>query len=360
MIPPTEEKQNGSPVGSHRFFSKNQWEYAQEFTDAMACQRIDFKGGEIIADGQIHRFASGGRGYKDCWYIFYGMAGAFGDWDRGIHERWSLNKGNLPLLDREKLKQQIEQAKQKAEEELVRKQDGSALVALSKWRGFAQTGQSFYLTHKKVEAFEVRFCEHSLIIPLRDTGGKLWGLQWIYPDGTKRFLAGGRKKGCFHHIGTFEKGKPIYVVEGYATGASVYMAIHQTTVIAFDAGNLDPVIEALKKAYPASPIIIAGDDDVGKDINTGRQKAEQARHKHGCSLVFPQFKNTESKPTDFNDLHVLEGLEEVKAQLESAQGAPHIDPDPQPLNSSLLPVPPFTLDMLPEPLQPWVKDISAP
>jgi hypothetical protein len=55
---------------------------------------------------------------------------------------------------------------------------------------------------------------------------------------------------------------------------------------------------------------------------------------------------------------VLEGLEEVKLQLESAQALSYIDPDPQPVSSSLLPVQPFSLDMLPEPLQPWIRDIA--
>ena len=36
-------------------------------------------------------------------------------------------------------------------------------------------------------------------------------------------------------------------------------------------------------------------------------------------LIIPTFKNTESKPTDFNDLHQLEGLEILKAQIETAQ-----------------------------------------
>lgn len=77
---------------------KSHRECVQEFIHAIAHKCIYFRG-ELIVDGMIHRFASGEKGYKDCWYVFYGMAGAFGDWDRGIHERWSINKDDLTFAD---------------------------------------------------------------------------------------------------------------------------------------------------------------------------------------------------------------------------------------------------------------------
>jgi len=201
-----------------------------------------------------------------------------------------------------------------------------------------------------------------VIVPLGDINGKLWSLQSIQPDGTKRFLPGGKKKGCFHHLGTFENGKPILICEGYATGASLYMATKQTAVIAFDAGNIEPVVEELKKAYPNSPLKIAGDDDRWKETNTGRTTAENTALKHGCSVVFPTFKNTGRKPTDFNDLHVLEGLEEVKAQIDKAT-QPHQTewPDPTPLKSikkDLSPVIALSPKLIPEPYQDWITDIA--
>jgi len=338
-------------------FRKSQWEYAQEFIGAMAQKGIYFHD-ELIADGIIHRFASEERGDKDCWYVFHGLAGAFGDWRRDIHEKWSVERGSLSYEEKENLKHQIEIAKRKFADEIQQRHHGSSLSALSQWNGSSVVVDSPYLRHKKVEAFGIRSSHDSLVIPIKDMAGKLWSLQWIAPDGTKRFLKGGRKKGCFHHIGIFEHGKPIYVTEGYATGASVYMATHQATVIAFDAGNLDAVIEEFKRVHPMSSIIMVGDDDVWKEVNIGREKAEQAALKHGCIVVFPQFRRMTSKPTDFNDLHVLEGLEEVKAQLERAQMTKESEPDPLPNTSTLLPVLPFTLDMMPESLQPWIKDVA--
>ena len=161
-------------------------------------------------------------------------------------------------------------------------------------------------------------------------------------------------------MGELKPGKPIFVTEGYATGASVYMAIQQATVVAFDAGNLEPVINDLRKAYPTSSIILAGDDDCWKDHNIGRDKAEQVAEKYDCAVVFPTFKAKETQPTDFNDLHVLEGLQVVKEQLEPLIND-SVWPDPTPIKSikdNLLPVLPLTPELIPEPFQDWIVDIT--
>ncbi len=331
---------------------------AREFSQAMVQEGIPLQG-DIIPDGKIHRFPVGKKGHKDGWYVFHGMAGAFGDWSQDIHEKWSVKSERVAHQDKEKLLSQIKKSQKSAEEERIQKYEETAVLALEKWNSFSDTGTSSYLERKKVGAFGLRFRQNYLIIPVRDRSRKLWSLQWIRQDGKKRFLNGGRKKGCFHHIGVLEDGRPIIITEGYATGASVYMATEQPTVIAFDAGNLDPVIDELKKAYPKSPLLIAGDDDRWKEANTGREKAEQTARKYGCTLVFPQFKNTETKPTDFNDLHVLEGIEAVKIQIEQAQhNSPDPLPEPLPVKNTLLPVLPMTLEMLPIPFQPWIRDIG--
>jgi putative DNA primase/helicase len=263
------------------------------------------------------------------------------------------------MKEKTKLNNKLNRSKKRtAEEEKVRKHDETAIIAHQKWETYTETGHSSYLEKKKVEGLGVRFHKSFLIIPVRDTAGKLWSLQSIAPDSTKRFLPGGRKKRCFHHIGILEDGKPIAIAEGYATGVSIHMATQQPTVIAFDAYNLKSVIEKFKKVYPNSPLLIAGDDDKEAKPNVGRQKAEEAAQVHNCRVVFPKFKDLSTNPTDFNDLHVLEGLEAVKTQIEQAQYIPPQTEDLLPVPTTLLPVLPFTLEMIPEPLQPWIKDIA--
>ncbi|MBP7729927.1 MAG: toprim domain-containing protein, partial [Alphaproteobacteria bacterium] len=347
------------PSGMNTFLPGN---YVQDFIQAMRCAGLNFKE-NIIGDGNIHRFSTGNKSHKDGWYVFYGLAGAYGDWSRDISQTWSLKNDRAANLDKEHLFKQIEKAKQDAEEERLRKYEETSILALEKWTTLSETENSSYLLKKKVGAFGVRCSNDILIVPLKDVRGKLWSLQWIKPDGSKRFLTSGRKKGCFHSIGVLEDGKPIIVVEGYATGASIHMATQQAVVIAFDAGNLDSAIEEIKKAYPNSPLIIAGDDDCWKEHNIGREKAQEAALKYGCSFVFPTFKDTTSKPTDFNDLHIREGLEAVKRQLSQPQ-TPSSSlnwPEPTPLKNikkDLSPVIPLPADLIPEPYQPWLTDIA--
>lgn len=295
--------------------------YDREFVHAIHQAGITIRS-PIIPDGQIHRFRTNKNGRKNGWYVFYGLAGAFGDWRQGITENWSLKSEQLGAVDKGQLIEQVNKAKQDAEEERQRKHEETAVIALEKWNTLSETGQSPYLEKKKVEGFGVRFGKDVLVIPIKDVTGKLWSLQWIYLNGTKRFLMGGRKKGCFHQIGSLKNGDPIIISEGYATGASIHMATQKTVGIAFDAGNLDSVIAELKKAYPKSLLIIAGDDDCYNGTNTGREKAEEVAKKYSCAAVFPQFKDTDTQPTDFNDLHGLEGLEEVKKQIDSASYRP--------------------------------------
>ncbi len=298
-------------MGAHMMLN-----HEQEFAQAMEDAGVIYKD-RIIADGVIYRFPTGKKGRKDGWFVFRGMAGAFGDWSQGIHKKWSVGNLNLSPMDQTLLREQEVKAWKTGEEEIVRKHEAAVEIAFTKWNGASETGSSPYLARKKVGAYGVRFGGKHLIIPLRDAKGKLWSFQWIEPDGKKQFLKGGKKKGCFHQIGVLEDGKTIYIVEGYATGASVHMATLASVVVAFDAYSLEPVIEELKKVYPNSPLIIAGDDDVWKDHNIGRENAQQAALKYGCSFVFPSFKDTTSKPTDFNDLHLREGLEEVQRQLQT-------------------------------------------
>ena len=95
--------------------------------------------------------------------------------------------------------------------------------------------------------------------------------------------------------------------------------------VALDAGNLAHVVPLLRKLYPHTRILILADDDwLTKDqhteelVNPGRTAARLvARKVEGCDLVWPIFKaaTREEKDTDFNDLHVREGLDAVRKQL---------------------------------------------
>jgi putative DNA primase/helicase len=129
-------------------------------------------------------------------------------------------------------------------------------------------------------------------------------------------------------------GEPVFVCEGYATGMTIRMALERRypVFVAFDAYNLPTVVAAVHQALPGSPIVICADDDHATTVkglpnNVGRIQAQVAMESvmdAGAKLVvrtFPLFRKETpraDKDTDFNDLHRLEGLPEVAAQLQVA------------------------------------------
>jgi putative DNA primase/helicase len=178
-----------------------------------------------------------------------------------------------------------------------------------------------YIIRKQIQPHGIRINnENKLIVPLYDINGNIQGLQEISPAEKKRFTKGTSKKACFYPIGELEGANTVLICEGFATGASLYAASNIPTVIAFDAGNLEPVTGVIKQTYNNSGIVICGDDDWYKETNVGNNKAKEAAEKYNCYAVFPEF-NAESKKqkvSDFNDLHVLEGLKSVQEQINYA------------------------------------------
>ena len=216
-----------------------------------------------------------------------------------------------------------EQAYQEAVIETQRKHEEAAILANHLWEEARIEGTSEYLDKKQVMAYGLRFSEDQygrfLVVPLYDAAGKLWNVQKIYnpsPDGSnnKWFLTGGLKKGCFYILGkslrellnSDSTTETFIVCEGYATGASIHAATGLPIVVAFDGGNLGPVVASLKETFPAIDIVIAADNDQWNETSTnkGLEEAKKAATQHVCGIVYPQFQpeHHSLKPTDFNDL----------------------------------------------------------
>jgi phage/plasmid primase-like uncharacterized protein len=145
-----------------------------------------------------------------------------------------------------------------------------------------------------------------LILPM-EINGELFGLQAIDEDGNKGFIKGSTK-GLFL-IGAIEGGRPVCIVEGLATGVTVYESTGYAVVVAFDCGNLKKTAEEIRKQDPTGKIILCGDRGNGED------KARKAADAVGGMVVIPDM---DSEGTDFNDLAKDHGLDEVKRQIDKA------------------------------------------
>ena len=189
--------------------------------------------------------------------------------------------------EREAHRQRIKEQKAKDDAEHAQAQQQTSEAAALIWKQAAPVTDHEYLTRKGIKPHGIKCDGHHLLIPMRDTAGKLHSLQTIAPDGSKRFQPGGRVKGCYHAIG-----KPdglLIVCEGYATGASIHEATGHAVAVAFNAGNLRAVAEALRAKYPALRLILAADDDVATPGNPGLTKATEAARAVGGYLTKPNF-----------------------------------------------------------------------
>ncbi len=167
-----------------------------------------------------------------------------------------------------------------------------------------------------------------MLIPVFDTAGTLHGLQEIPAEGKKKFIYGTDKKGHFATVG--EIGETLYIAEGFATAASIHLALKTGVFIAFDAGNLPAVAEALHKQYPDKTLVICADNDQWRPAvgNTGVTQAQIAAAAIGGTVVIPHFtaeqiadyqaSHNGERPTDFNDLHQIAGLPAALEQLRTA------------------------------------------
>jgi len=153
----------------------------------------------------------------------------------------------------------------------------------------AQPVNEFFNSDRRNEVSFLYFKKGSVVVPLQNENGVLFNLQFIQSGGGKTFLKNGRKKGCFHLLGDWSDPKTALEVEGYATGASLHQATQLPVAVAFDSGNLLPVIKALKSKHPDCAFAVCGDDDVNNEKNPGRKKAEAAAKAVGGVAIFPNF-----------------------------------------------------------------------
>ena len=292
----------------------NFYEALNSFQDAIKAAKLGTP--DIKPDGELYRYHVEGDkgGTLNGWYVFFPTpipAGAFGSWKTGQTERWCV-KGDSELSseERQALAQQLEAAKQLRKQQQYKTWDAAAKRALARFNAAMPLDgiSSFpYLKRKRVYAHGLALeGGRNLLVPLRDIAGRLWSLQVITPDGSKRFMGGGKTSGMFHIIGVIDPFDVVYVGEGFATCETVHRCQNAPVVCAMTADNLMPVALAIRAKYPQVEIIIAGDNDRFTDGNPGATKAAAAARAVGGALVLPEFPEECTTGTDFNDLMVWE------------------------------------------------------
>jgi putative DNA primase/helicase len=280
---------------------------------------------EIVADGKLHRFDVEGdrRGSENGWYVLYideHPAGAFGSWKTGEKQTWTAKVDRkLTGAERKQLEKRITEQRKVRDEEEKRVQAEAKKRAEDIWRDSGPVQRHAYLERKAIRPFAIRVSRDNLVVPLRSGDGALHSLQFIDPDGNKRFLSGGRVEGCYTTIATTGSSLEVLCIcEGYATGVSIHQATDLPVIVAFNAGNILPVAKELRKKYPDSRIVICADNDQWTAGNPGIKYGTEAAQAIGARLSFPEFKHASdtNRLTDFNDLASSEGLPRVAEIIE--------------------------------------------
>lgn len=338
--------------------------FTQQFSDAI--RAVGLIPPNTMEPGKLYRMPGIGKpsGNSAAWCKLFddGMGGVFGDFSSGFDSTWQADRGykyseSEIAAHRARIAAEI---KLRESESIKSKADAKSKAEFIWQNEEFAPDEHQYLTRKGIKANGAKLHNGALVVPLR-ADGEIHSLQFIGPDGVKRFLTGGRIKGCYCSLGNPRGASALCVVEGFATGATIHEITGYPVAIAFNAGNLALVSKAMREKFPDLPIILCADDDT-KAGNPGLTKATEAARSIRGLLAVPNFgKNRPEGVSDFNDMAQFSGVESVRLVVENAMSLKiesvesFVRPEPLPTLPDVLP---FEYDYLPGGLREFVRDIS--
>jgi len=313
----------------------------------------------INADDKMHRYMLSGDKPKteNGSYILrvdadgFAVGGCMNFRDQVWHKWHTKSPRKVTDEERAAWKKRQEDARIKHDADRAEAAQAAALKAQQIWSEAARKGSNAYLDRKGFTAEQLgcRVSRGQIVVPMW-ADGKIVGLQFIGDDGDKLFLKSSAKEGAYHAVKG--DGDLLVIGEGLATMGAIHAALGCSVIVAFDAGNLKPVAQVMRKKYPEKRIIFAadgdqwtipgnkrpepwdnppGDDprwvewrDAGLCVNTGADKAKQAAVAIGGALVLapPIPYDDPGKRTDWWDYWKDAGSDAVKdAFTQPAQAA---------------------------------------
>ncbi len=185
--------------------------------------------------------------------------------------------------------------------------ESNRLKLTAEWERAEPANQNHaYLVKKRITAHGIRQHGRNLVIPVFDCACSIRGIQNIGENGFKWFSSGSCIKGNYFTVGKAGN-KTLLICEGLATGITLNAETGNRIIVAFNAGNLEPVAIEMRNDYPNHQIIIAADNDrFTKDgtlraDNPGLDAATKAAERINAKLAVPEFPDG-VLGSDFNDL----------------------------------------------------------
>ena len=285
----------------------------------------------IEADGQLHRCGTTGKEMgRDGAYIVHPEEPAslwWKNWRTGDEGTFCIqSERNLTAEERSAYAARIARNREQAKKMQAERYAEARNRAVQQWESYAPATDAHpYLETKNVPAYGLRLDQdNNLVLPVLDADGKIQSLQFIQPNGEKRFLTGGKIAGGYYPLlGQNGTASTLLLAEGFATAATLHKATGLTTLVCFNCGNLEAVGKLARSKYPDREIIIAADNDTGTTnvdgtpINPGVDTATRVAGNIGAKVaICPAH---EGKKTDFNDLANWRTLEAVRVCIEKSR-----------------------------------------
>ncbi|ELQ2157390.1 toprim domain-containing protein [Campylobacter jejuni] len=329
-------------------FSFDENEVLTTFKSALENQGLIVDGLPIM-DGKIHRVKTAtdkGREMSGAYSGFLDKypAGFIQNFKTGIKENWKMPlenaKQNIVSYQTPSQKRLHNSTSNNTKQDILELQQKTALKIEEEYNqaNWAHSNHPYLKKKGFSENFYLKQDNKgSLLIPLKDENGKLWSVQRIFPNGdkiigvikTKEEKEQGieysaKKSGCFHLIGAknLEYCKEFIIAEGFATAATIYKALNKPVIMGIDAGNLSKIVETLKNKFQNTPITLIADNDKKRELkglsNVGVETAKEIQQKFSdIKVIIPKISNQEAEQgiSDFNDIFLNKGIDEVKKQL---------------------------------------------
>jgi putative DNA primase/helicase len=300
-----------------------------EFLDALTQAGLVVQGMPVM-DGARHRVStvedkngkqSGVyRGFLDRrpggWFINYHRAETAKD-----VTKWSATGGESDPVNRLHIKAAARQAQDDAARARAETYARQTLAAQQLYDRLPAADPAHpYLVRKGItptpDLRETR--NGALVVPFFNASGAFKTLQYIPPEGEKYLFKDAPKQGHFLVVGgPLKAGEPVLYAEGYATARSLNLGTGHPVVMTIDAGNMVAVAKVLHEQYPQSQHLFLADFDHAKAENKGLLMATAAAEAVGGQVLYPAFNDEEKARglTDFNDLHLSRGLDELRTQV---------------------------------------------
>ena len=187
-----------------------------------------------------------------------------------------------------------------------------------------------YIQKKQITPYGARVTNNTrskhkeILVPMNTTRQSLYAIQriWVEEKGgetEKRFT--GTMRGAHLLLGNFSEGCDLYMVEGWATGCTVWEALGKRkdscVLICFDCGNMTHAFKEVVVSSRPKPGKVFVCQDLDKAGETAAMEVAKWAYLSDlpCSVRKPP--QTDKTGYDFNDLRCDKGLQAVKLALNT-------------------------------------------